>query len=121
MLTHDLKNTERHLNTLGERLRYRRHQVNLTQENLAQKAGTNQAVIQKIENGRSLRPRRIHQIAAVLDINPAWLMFGEDQATPLPKETRKLAEMWVKLPTTERQRIFDEVYLLANKEKTKQR
>ena len=53
-----------HLRTLGERLRYRRRQMGWTQEQLAVQAGTNQAVIQKIENGkacvraRSTRSRR---------------------------------------------------------------
>ena len=69
-----------HLRTLGERLRYRRRQMGWTQEQLAVQAGTNQAVIQKIENGKSLRPRKIDEIAAVLDVNPAWLMFGDEKA-----------------------------------------
>ena len=44
-----------HLRTLGERLRYRRRQMGWTQEQLAVQAGTNQAVIQKIENGTGHR------------------------------------------------------------------
>ena len=51
-----------HLHTLGERLRYRRRQMGWTQEQLAVQAGTNQAVIQKIENGKSLRPRKIDEL-----------------------------------------------------------
>ncbi len=65
---------------IGVRLRTARRDKGLTQERLAQKAGTNQAVIQKIENGKSLRPRQIMQIAEVLDVNPAWLQFGEPWA-----------------------------------------
>ena len=51
-----------------------------TQDQLAKEAGTNQAVIQKIENGKSLRPRQIMRIAEVLNVNPAWLQFGEPWA-----------------------------------------
>ena len=65
---------------IGVRLRAARRDKGLTQEQLARDAGTNQAVIQKIENGKSLRPRQIMQIAEVLDVNPAWLQFGEPWA-----------------------------------------
>jgi transcriptional regulator with XRE-family HTH domain len=86
-----------------------------TQEQLAVQAGTNQAVIQKIENGKSLRPRKIDEIAAVLEVNPAWLMFGEEKATPLTDEARELAEMWMNLPEYDRTRILGEVKLLTGK------
>ena len=65
---------------IGIRLRSARREKGLTQDQLAKEAGTNQAVIQKIENGKSLRPRQIMQIAEVLDVNPAWLQFGEPWA-----------------------------------------
>ena len=85
-----------HLRTLGERLRYRRRQMGWTQEQLAVQAGTNQAVIQKIENGKSLRPRKIDEIAAVLDVNPAPLFVsyekasGDDVAGPLAELTKMM-------------------------------
>ena len=44
---------------IGIRLRSARREKGLTQDQLAKEAGTNQAVIQKIENGKSLRPRQI--------------------------------------------------------------
>ena len=65
---------------IGVRLRTTRRDKGFTQDQLAKEAGTNQAVIQKIENGKSLRPRQIMQIAKVLNINPAWLQFGEPWA-----------------------------------------
>jgi transcriptional regulator with XRE-family HTH domain len=65
---------------IGVRLRRTRRELNLSQAELAEKAGTNQAVIQKIENGKSLRPRLIEPIAEVLKVNPAWLQFGEPWA-----------------------------------------
>jgi transcriptional regulator with XRE-family HTH domain len=65
---------------IGIRLRSARRDKGLTQDQLAKEAGTNQAVIQKIENGKSLRPRQIMRIAEVLNVNPAWLQFGEPWA-----------------------------------------
>lgn len=102
-----------HLRTLGERMRYRRRQMGWTQEQLAVQAGTNQAVIQKIENGKSLRPRKIDEIASVLEVNPAWLMFGEEKATPLTDEARELAEIWMSLSDHDRERIRAEVNAMA--------
>lgn len=104
-----------HLRTLGERLRYRRRQMGWTQEQLAVQAGTNQAVIQKIENGKSLRPRKIDEIASVLEVNPAWLMFGDDKATPLTDEAKQIAELWMALGESDRQRIYNEIRTLAGK------
>ena len=71
---------------IGERLRLVRRERGLTQAQLGESSGTNQAVIQKIENGNSLRPRQIMKIAEVLEINPAWLQFGDPWADrSLPK------------------------------------
>ena len=41
-----------HLNSLGERMRFRRRELGLTQDELALLSGTNQAVIQKIETAK---------------------------------------------------------------------
>ena len=102
------------LGTLGQRMRYKRLDKGWTQEQLAARAGTNQAVIQKIENGKSLRPRKIDQIAAVLGVNPSWLMFGEESAPMLPAEARNVAEAWSKLPEPHKSRIQQEIMNLAS-------
>ena len=52
--------------TLGGRLRMRRKELGWTQTELATAVGTSQAVIQKIENGKSLRPRILEEIAEAL-------------------------------------------------------
>ena len=106
-----------HMNTdtLGARVRNRRLSKGWTQEQLARRAGTNQAVIQKIENGKSLRPRKIDDIANVLEVNPAWLMFGDEKATPLTDEAREVAEMWMTLSEGERERVRSEMRLLASR------
>jgi transcriptional regulator with XRE-family HTH domain len=101
------------LGNLGQRMRYVRQQKGWTQEQLAAKAGTNQAVIQKIENGKSLRPRKIDEIASVLEVNPAWLMFGDELAATLPSDAMALADAWRKLPEPDRSRIQQDILKLA--------
>lgn len=71
---------DRALQGIGDRVRTMRQARGLTQTQLGDASATNQAVIQKIENGNSLRPRQIMRIAQVLEVNPAWLQFGEPYA-----------------------------------------
>lgn len=80
--------------SLGERLRACRRERGLTQEQLAERADTTQAVIQKIENGKSLRPRKIDKIAAALEVKAAWLMFGNDRFDALDAEAIRIATAW---------------------------
>jgi len=83
--------------TLGPRLRKRRRELGFTQTELAERVGTSQAVIQKIENGKSLRPRILEEIANALEVKPAWLMFGVEEAGELTDEAIELARAWAKL------------------------
>jgi transcriptional regulator with XRE-family HTH domain len=109
------RNANSFLKTLGERVRYTRHQKGWTQDQLAMHAETNQAVIQKIENGKSLRPRKIDKIAEVLGVNPAWLMFGEEQAVSLSSEAKELAAMWDRLPDREKDRVKSDILRLSSR------
>lgn len=83
--------------SLGARLRKRRKEMGWTQTELAERVGTSQAVIQKIENGKSLRPRILEELAAALDVKPAWLMFGVEEAGELSDEAIELARAWARL------------------------
>lgn len=65
------------MDTLSDRLRVVRRKAGLSQSGLADLSFTNQGVIQKIENGRSLLPRKIKEIASALNVKPGWLLFGE--------------------------------------------
>lgn len=77
--------------TLAERMKFARNRKNLTQERLAQLAGTSQDVINKIEIGKSLRPRNIEKLAAILDVSPAWLQFGEEQFDKVDSDAVEIA------------------------------
>jgi transcriptional regulator with XRE-family HTH domain len=89
-------------NSLGERLRQKRKEMGWTQEQLASRAGTTQAVIQKIENGKSLRPRKIDKIAEPLGVLPAWLMFGDERYDQVETEAMEIVEAWRRLDSDSR-------------------
>ena len=61
---------------IGARVPELRKARGLTQERIGKLARTNQAVIQKIENGWTLRPRMVDGPALTLDVNPAWIQWG---------------------------------------------
>ena len=63
--------------SIGTRLREARISKGLTQVELGKLAGTSQTVIQKIENGKVCNPRIVAELAVALDVNPAWLQWGE--------------------------------------------
>jgi transcriptional regulator with XRE-family HTH domain len=90
-------------------LRQKRKEMGWTQEQLAIKAGTTQAVIQKIENGKSLRPRKIDQIAEPLGVAPAWLMFGDDRFDDLDHDLVELLDAWKKLGPNDRAEVKAEI------------
>jgi hypothetical protein len=51
----------------------------------------------------------------VLQVNPAWLMFGEDHNEALSAEERLFVESWRSLPAPQRERIRSEVVRLATR------
>ena len=104
-----LKKKRRGADSLGERLRARRREVGYTQEQLAERADTTQAVIQKIENGKSLRPRKIDKIAGALGVKAAWLMFGNDRFDELDQEAQQVAAAWASLAEPARSAIRKEI------------
>lgn len=62
---------------LSERLKYIRAYHNLSQTELADKAGTTQQAIQQAEKGKARQPRYLHRLAQALDIPIDWLVFGK--------------------------------------------
>ncbi len=90
-------------------MRQRRKQLGWTQMYLAERVGTSQAVIQKIENGKSLRPRILEQIANALAVKPAWLMFGVEEVGELNDEAIEVARAWSKLSEPQRSAMKDAI------------
>ncbi len=95
--------------TLGGRLRMRRKELGWTQTELAMAVGTSQAVIQKIENGKSLRPRILEEIAEALGVRPSWLMFGVQEVNGLDEESLEVARAWSRLQEPHRSALRDAI------------
>lgn len=57
------------MNTLAGRVRLARERAKITQHQLAEKIGTSQQSIAKIERGETLQPRKIKQIALALGVS----------------------------------------------------
>lgn len=66
---------------IGQRIKQRRLELNMTQEELAQKVGyTNKSTIARIETGTNqLRQSKIYEIAKALDTTPGYIMGWEDE------------------------------------------
>ena len=91
--------------SLGGRLRQKRRELGMTQEQLAERADTTQAVIQKIENGKSLRPRKTDKLADALGVKAAWLMFGSDRFDSVEAEAMEIASAWSRLDEALREKL----------------
>ena len=65
------------LKWFGERVRAKRIEVGLSQEQLGQKTGLDRTYISGIERGlRNIGLINVHKIAAALDVSAASLMAG---------------------------------------------
>jgi len=64
------------METLSYRLKQKRNELNLTQAQLAELAGTKQQTIQQVEAGLTKRPRVLIELAQALGCEPLWLLYG---------------------------------------------
>lgn len=65
------------MNTISQRLKQKRMELNLTQAQLAEKAGMKQQSYQQIEAGTTKRPRYLFELAEALQCDPSWLLYGK--------------------------------------------
>ena len=77
---------------VGRRIRYYRTQAELTQTQLAQRAGVNQGYLSEVERGRRTpSPACLRAISVALALPPAVLIGqGPDHDAPRPLETMEL-------------------------------
>jgi transcriptional regulator with XRE-family HTH domain len=66
---------------LSDRLKYIRQIHNLSQVELAEKAGTTQQAIQQAEKGKARQPRYLHKLAQEMEIPVEWMIFGSIEET----------------------------------------
>lgn len=65
------------METISQRLKQKRMELNMTQAQLAEKAGMKQQSYQQIEAGSTKRPRYLFELAEALQCDPLWLLYGK--------------------------------------------
>ncbi len=68
------------METLGQRLEASRRRRVMTQAEVAQAAGVALITVTRLENESGTgnpRPETIRRLAKALDVDPAWLLFGD--------------------------------------------
>ncbi|SFN20252.1 SOS-response transcriptional repressor LexA (RecA-mediated autopeptidase) [Izhakiella capsodis] len=63
---------------LASRTKKRRTELDMTQAEVAKRAGISQQSIEAIENGKTLKPRNLLALAAALECDARWLLLGGD-------------------------------------------
>lgn len=80
------------MSSLAERTKISREKIELSQQQLADKVGVSQQSIAKIENGETLQPRKIKQLADTLGVTVNWLQFGVGEPTGTGKVNRMVSK-----------------------------
>ncbi|MCE9859827.1 helix-turn-helix domain-containing protein [Raoultella planticola] len=65
------------METISQRLKNKREEMNLSQAQLAELVGMTQQSLQAIEAGLTKRPRYIIELSSALKCDPHWLLYGE--------------------------------------------
>jgi transcriptional regulator with XRE-family HTH domain len=83
------------MDTIADRMAACRVALDLTQQELAKKAGVRQTTIGNIEAGLRKRPRDLLAIAKALNVNAEWLQSGTGPKTPSEKTGASADPKWV--------------------------
>ncbi|TVS00820.1 MAG: XRE family transcriptional regulator [Rhodobacteraceae bacterium] len=101
---------------VGNRIRQRRSEIGMTQQQLAQAVGVKFQQIQKYETGSNrVSASRLWEIASVLDVKISFFFEGiggggaQTETTDLMnrKETLDLLRTYYAIPNAQRKRLFD--------------
>lgn len=110
---------------IGEKIRRRREELGMTQDELAHKIGyTSRTAIQKIEKGKNnLRQTKIKQLAEVLQVDPTYIMGWQtsDFIVDSDGERRDFLIELSKCPSDMLERVMTYYDLLVNAEKGKKK
>lgn len=102
------------MKSIGERIKLRREELNLSQEDLAKKIGyQSRSSINKIELGyQNLRQSKIKEIAEALETTPSYIMGWDDEQekpTPDNEDELDMAEVVSRLSNEELYDLLDAV------------
>ena len=81
--------------SLKDRIYAKRTELNLSQQQLAERAHVSQVTIQHLESGRNATSKRLVDIAKALGVSAEWLMSGKEapkQAESDPSNVRMVAQ-----------------------------
>lgn len=92
--------------TIGERIKFRREELGMSQDELAKKLGyKSRSSINKIElNHYDLKQNKIKDIADALETTPSYVM-GWDEEIEQSKENEKFIDIINNLELTEEQKL----------------
>lgn len=83
------------LKAMGNRILLRRRELNLTQEQLAEKAGISYQIVSSAERGaKAIRPENLVKISIALDISTDYLLtgiMGESERLSIAKNIDQLS------------------------------
>lgn len=107
---------------LGSRVKEARISRGMKQGELAEAAGTSQAVISALEKRDSKTSEQIFELADALRVNPRWLQTGHGESglkanswaprsAQLPDEAHDIAVAWMRLTPARQQAIREWVFL----------
>lgn len=84
--------------TIGERIKQRRNELQMSQRELASKLGyANNTTLAKIENGQvDLSQTRIKQFAEVLAVDVSYLMGWTEEKQPMSDELSERKKKFIK-------------------------
>lgn len=101
--------------TIGERIKARRIEMDMTQQELAEKIGyKGKTAISKIEaNERDLRQSKIKPMADALNTTVEYIMGWEEQAPKLDEFQERLLEVYDRLPEDKKIALYEFVKSLA--------
>ena len=81
--------------TVGDRIKQKRIELNLSQDELAKKVGyKSRSSIQKIESARNLPLPKVEKMALALECTPSYLMGWEDEDGQ-PTTKKELVDAYV--------------------------
>lgn len=109
------------MTTLGQRIKSRRLELGLTQEELAKKLGySHKSSIGKIENGNNdITQSKVVEFAHALDTNVAYLMGWDAEDTEHDKKItammNELTNLWDLMTDEQKQQYLSIGHVLLNK------
>lgn len=80
------------MSDLGKRIRQRRIELGISQAELSKATGCNQQNLSRIERGETTRTSYAPHIAAALDTNVDWLLYGDERKRPPVYPNHRAAE-----------------------------